>query len=362
MRKQSGFSLIELVVAMAVLALIMGAMVHLFGGSVVSLHAGSKQEVVYEEARLVMNELKTTLRYADKDSIKLGEIDGKMSCSYSGTMWNRHMDIGEGKNKDYEITVKWKDDTKKQLEITRKNSPDGKPKTTFFPQDINNSAFTYEDKFDGEFPIVAKTVTLNNGDNVVLYQITLPVQYVLNGKPQLQTLTTKVVPSRDGITETPEEKMRREYMEILSVGLKIAALEKLTSKEEKLRDEVYAFFGKTGSYYLTNNDNIRKYMYEKLYNSAWPSVKLTTASGGITTVYFHPVAHDNANIENTFIMGRDNSLLVNSWVTKSLYDHKRKKWMITNEKAESVMCKNWTELQQWMINHNYQDVTTVEYN
>lgn len=36
MKKQAGFSLIELVVAMAVLALIMGAMVHLFGGSVTS--------------------------------------------------------------------------------------------------------------------------------------------------------------------------------------------------------------------------------------------------------------------------------------------------------------------------------------
>ena len=31
MKKQSGFTLIELVVAMAVLGLIMGAMVHLFG-------------------------------------------------------------------------------------------------------------------------------------------------------------------------------------------------------------------------------------------------------------------------------------------------------------------------------------------
>ncbi|MCD7873904.1 MAG: type II secretion system GspH family protein [Acidaminococcaceae bacterium] len=70
MKKEAGFSLIELVVAMAVLALIMGAMVHLFGGSVVSLHTGSKQEVVYEEARLVMNELKTTLRYAERDSIE----------------------------------------------------------------------------------------------------------------------------------------------------------------------------------------------------------------------------------------------------------------------------------------------------
>lgn len=42
MKKEAGFSLIELVVAMAVLALIMGAMVHLFGSSVVSLHTGSK--------------------------------------------------------------------------------------------------------------------------------------------------------------------------------------------------------------------------------------------------------------------------------------------------------------------------------
>lgn len=40
MKKQSGFTLIELVVAMAVLGLIMGAMVHLFGSSVTSLHVG----------------------------------------------------------------------------------------------------------------------------------------------------------------------------------------------------------------------------------------------------------------------------------------------------------------------------------
>lgn len=58
MKKQSGFTLIELVVAMAVLGLIMGAMVHLFGSSVTSLHVGARQEVVYEEARLLMNELK----------------------------------------------------------------------------------------------------------------------------------------------------------------------------------------------------------------------------------------------------------------------------------------------------------------
>ena len=107
MKKQSGFSLIELIVAMAVLALIMGAMVHLFGSSVTSLQAGSKQEVVYEEARLLMNELKTTLRYAD--SINPQNPDDKIS--YSGTMWNRHMDIGaaDADNISYDITVEWFD-------------------------------------------------------------------------------------------------------------------------------------------------------------------------------------------------------------------------------------------------------------
>ena len=61
MKKQSGFTLIELVVAMAVLGLIMGAMVYLFGSSVTSLHVGARQEVVYEEARLLMNELIRTV-------------------------------------------------------------------------------------------------------------------------------------------------------------------------------------------------------------------------------------------------------------------------------------------------------------
>ena len=101
MKKQSGFTLIELVVAMAVLGLIMGAMVYLFGSSVTSLHVGARQEVVYEEARLLMNELKTTLRYADKDSIKYPEPD---VLTYSGTMWDRHMDISQGNNKAYNIS------------------------------------------------------------------------------------------------------------------------------------------------------------------------------------------------------------------------------------------------------------------
>ena len=358
MKKQSGFTLIELVVAMAVLGLIMGAMVYLFGSSVTSLHVGARQEVVYEEARLLMNELKTTLRYADKDSIDPEQPTVSTSkFSYKGNLWDRHMDIAQGTNKEYKVTVEWKDDTKKQLQVTREDITDGSKKITVFPNDSNNSIF------EGKFPVTSETLTLNDGNTVIMYKIALPLQYEFNGQMKTQTLETKVVPSKDEVTETPEEKMRREYMEILNTGKKIDAKEQLTSKEEKLRDDVYAFFGQAGQYYLTNNDNIRKYMHEILYNGAWPSIKLTTASGEKTTVYFHPVAHNKSNIENTFIMGRNDSILAQSWVTKALYDHKRKQWMYSNEQnGSAVMSKNYEELQQFMKSHDYQDVQKVEYN
>ena len=363
MKKQSGFSLIELIVAMAVLALIMGAMVHLFGSSVTSLQAGSKQEVVYEEARLLMNELKTTLRYAD--SINPQNPDDKIS--YSGTMWNRHMDIGaaDADNISYDITVEWFDagGGLKQLKVIRTDKTKNGSKRTkeiHFPNDSANSLF----KGDSAFPITSESIKLKDGNSVIMYKIALPVQYEFNGQMKTQTLETKVVPSKDEVTETPEEKMRREYMEILNTGKKIGAKEQLTSKEEKLRDDVYNFFATTNNtYYLTNNDQIRKYMYEKFYNGAWPYAKLTTATGETKTIYFNPVCHVNANSENAFIIGRDSSSLANSWVTKALYDHKRKQWMYSNEQnGISVMSKNYEELQQFMKSHDYQDVKKVEYN
>lgn len=363
MKKQSGFTLIELLVAMAVLGLIMGAMVHLFGSSVTSLHVGARQEVVYEEARLLMNELKTTLRYAD--SINPQNPDDKTTIlSYSGTMWNRHMDIGadDAGNIPYDIKVEWQDagGGLKQLKLTRTDeTKDGgsKQKVVIFPQDSANSLF----KEGSPFPITSEAVTLQDGSSIVIYKIALPVQYELNGKMKNQTLETKVVPSEDEIVETLEKKMRREYMEILNTGRKIEIKEQLTGKEEKLRDAVYTFFGKTGSWLLTNNDNIRKYMHGMLYNGAWPSVKLTTANGVALSVYYQPVCHDTANAENTFIMGGVQPALANSWVTQSLYHHKRKKWLTTG-KAAAVMSENWEALQQWMIDYSYQDVAKVEYN
>lgn len=359
MKKQAGFSLIELVVAMAVLALIMGAMVHLFGGSVTSLHTGARQEVVYEEARLLMNELKTTLRYADKDSIKLEKLDDKTTTfSYSGTMWDRHMDIKDGQNISYDIIVRWKDagNGLKQLEVKR--FTDGKLETTtLFPTDSANSVF----KEGSPFPITAETVY----KEVVMYKIALPVQYLLNGKRQTQTLETKVVPSRDEITETPEEKMRREYMEILEIGLIEQNNGPLSSKQEKLRDDFYAKMSKNSSH-LRSNDRIREYMCKEIYGGHWPSIDLTTSTGTkISSVCFQPACFDMTNVDNVFVMGRefnvryDYSTWVGGWSVRTVYDHKRKLWR--TGAGTTVMSKNWDELEALMEKQNYQDVKKVEY-
>ena len=323
MKKQSGFTLIELVVAMAVLGLIMGAMVHLFGSSVTSLHVGARQEVVYEEARLLMNELKTTLRYADKDSI---------------------------------------DPEQPTVSTSKFSYTDGSKKITIFPNDSNNSIF------EGKFPVTSETLTLNDGNTVIMYKIALPLQYEFNGQMKTQTLETKVVPSKDEVTETPEEKMRREYMEILNIGLKIENGEKLSDKEKKVYDEVGKYYNRYDKYPFTNNDKIREYMCNEIYGGHWPSIDLTTSTGTkISSVWFQPVCFDMANVDNVFVMGRefnvqdDYSTWVGGWSNvRSIYDYKRKVWRTGTKNL--VMSKNWNELEALMEKQNYQDVQKVEYN
>ena len=113
------------------------------------------------------------------------------------------------------MTVEWKDDTKKQLQVTREDITDGSKKITVFPNDSNNSIF------EGKFPVTSETLTLNDGNTVIMYKIALPLQYEFNGQMKTQTLETKVVPSKDEVTETPEEKMLKEYTSLVSIRHKL---------------------------------------------------------------------------------------------------------------------------------------------
>ena len=351
MKKQSGFTLIELVVAMAVLGLIMGAMVHLFGSSVTSLHVGARQEVVYEEARLLMNELKTTLRYADKDSIDPEQPTVSTSkFSYKGNLWDRHMDIAQGTNKEYKVTVEWKDDTKKQLQVTREDITDGSKKITVFPNDSNNSIF------EGKFPVTSETLTLNDGNTVIMYKIALPLQYEFNGQMKTQTLETKVVPSEEGEKETIEERIYKSYHLLLSIAEKKASGTALTSSEQVEYNKFENYYISKGianiDYCISNNDKLRTYILETKFNGTWPA---KTING--VDVYMQPYCDINSKptTNNVFVFGSTSVMNESSnknWNTNYIYDYERKSWytgntiMIANKSLEKIKSemnsKGWT--------------------
>lgn len=351
MKKQSGFTLIELVVAMAVLGLIMGAMVHLFGSSVTSLHVGARQEVVYEEARLLMNELKTTLRYADKDSIDPEQPTVSTSkFSYKGNLWDRHMDIAQGTNKEYKVTVEWKDDTKKQLQVTREDITDGSKKITIFPNDSNNSIF------EGKFPVTSETLTLNDGNTVIMYKIALPLQYEFNGQMKTQTLETKVVPSEEGEKETIEERIYKSYHLLLSIAEKKASGTALTSSEQVEYNKFENYYISKGimniNYCIGNNDKLRTYILETKFNGTWPA---KTING--VDVYMQPYCDINSKptTNNVFVFGSTSVMNESSnknWNTNYIYDYERKSWytgntiMIANKSLEKIKSemnsKGWT--------------------
>ena len=351
MKKQSGFTLIELVVAMAVLGLIMGAMVHLFGSSVTSLHVGARQEAVYEEARLLMNELKTTLRYADKDSIDPEQPTVSTSkFSYKGNLWDRHMDIAQGTNKEYKVTVEWKDDTKKQLQVTREDITDGSKKITVFPNDSNNSIF------EGKFPVTSETLTLNDGNTVIMYKIALPLQYEFNGQMKTQTLETKVVPSEEEEKETIEERIYKSYHLLLSIAEKKASGTALTSSEQVEYNKFENYYISKGianiDYCISNNDKLRTYILETKFNGTWPA---KTING--VDVYMQPYCDINSKptTNNVFVFGSTSVMNESSnknWNTNYIYDYERKSWytgntiMIANKSLEKIKSemnsKGWT--------------------
>ena len=371
MKKQSGFTLIELLVAMAVLGLIMGAMVHLFGSSVTSLHVGARQEVVYEEARLLMNELKTTLRYAD--SINPQNPDDKTTIlSYSGTMWNRHMDIGaaDADNISYDITVEWLDagGGLKQLKVIRTDKTKNGSKRTkeiHFPNDSANSLF----KGDSAFPITSESIKLKDGNSVIMYKIALPVQYEFNGQMKTQTLETKVVPSKDTGTSSIESQLMKAYEEILMLGIKVKITlglgnptkpneSDLTVKEYELyNDFMNKIQGedKRNNSSLTSNDSIRKYLIKEKFDGTWPIKNINGVD-----LYIQPYCHlynNDPKTSNIFIYGstkvKDTS--TNDWNTNYIYNMEAKSWY-TGNKTIGIANKSWSTVKSEMQSKGWTSV------
>jgi len=172
MKKSRGFTLIELVIGMAATVIILGGIVAVLRGGLGSMLTGQDQATAFANARAVMEDITTTLRYADDFNLN---SDGSVTYKYGDD--NTISLNGSTPSR----TIAWKDSTHKQLVITKDDGT-----KVEFPSNASNSAFSsdeYKTAFknvtgnelsDGQIPILA-----NSTDNV--YNIILPVKHEIKG-------------------------------------------------------------------------------------------------------------------------------------------------------------------------------------
>ena len=199
MKKKAGFTLVELVVGILITMLIMGALVSLFSSSVQSEISGFKQQEAYAQARLMLNDLKTTLRYADSAAVFYDTSGNKIASptydntkiaskvEYTATIYNLKTEA----NEDISLAIEWKDNSKKQLKITKEVGT--ATEVSYFPNSTVNSVF----KGDGsDFPLYI------NASDSSLYHISLPYKYkfVLSGD-KTDILATDVLKHADAAPE-----------------------------------------------------------------------------------------------------------------------------------------------------------------
>lgn len=190
MQKRNGFTLLELIVGMSVFLLIIGGIVGLFTTGIQSFLTGKEQAGTYAEARAVMNDLKTTLRYADKTTLSLTAN----TLSYEGSLV-----LGTETSKDetsFSREVTWVDDSHQQLKIRRVDN--GKEVTVTFPSNVKTSAFS-EAQYLKVYETIAgvtpepKPFPIFQKVNDDVYNIVLPIKHrVTNNANKVEVLRTKV--------------------------------------------------------------------------------------------------------------------------------------------------------------------------
>ena len=103
MSTKKGFTLVELLVGITIVLLIFGSIIGIFGSSFKLSQTGLKQQEAYAEARQALQEIKTTLRYADKNSVVFNAEHTLMT--YSGKYFDKHWEAAQGANVLYRMTL-----------------------------------------------------------------------------------------------------------------------------------------------------------------------------------------------------------------------------------------------------------------
>lgn len=369
MYTKKGFTLVELLVGIAIILLIFGGMIAVFGSSFKVSQTGLNQQEAYEEARLAMQEIKTTLRYADKNTVAFSAANTLMT--YNGKYFDKHWEADKGANVFYKMTLDFSNG--KQLVIKKEMSQGTEKKQTVltFPKLEANSAFIstkegaasqawLEWKDSGTpFPVreIVLASTKNAGDDKIVYEIILPIKYLGTDK-QVKTdvLRTTVNPT-DLDDENIENKVYRLYTRVTDIAAKWngygAEWNKLSLSDKNEIQNFYHYYYDTykewgrGSKlltttvdpnsvceYLGNNERIREYLeYTKFIGHAYPMEQLDDGSSNGVQVQVEPTGKADASgsrivipSESVFVYGRSSFGAGSIWYTDYIYNHETQIW------------------------------------
>jgi len=354
MRKNAGFTLIEVIIAIVLMGIIFGALIGLFSKGVKQQQAGVSQQELFTQARAIMSEIKTTLRYADIDSITFfsGTTETKLTSdstdftgitkmAYTSKMFSNNYDAVGGSEEAVDVTVELQQPsgwTHKQMKVTKTI---GTTTTTYvFPEKDANSLFTTTTNF----PIIpAKLISSMAVD---LYKIDLPMQYAISGSMKEEHLRTSVAPlPADTTANDPWVILRNNYIDIAKLIQKYYAGGTLTTVE-LAKVTVYKSYGNNS----LSNDALRAYVYNVYYGGAWPSGKVTKADGTTATVYAQPfwVVSTTGDTQDTFIFCQESSAQQPGWYTKYIYNTDTSKLYIRSSPT-SVNTWVWSTLKNTIL-------------
>ena len=369
MSTKKGFTLVELLVGITIVLLIFGSIIGIFGSSFKLSQTGLKQQEAYAEARQALQEIKTTLRYADKNSVVFNAEHTLMT--YSGKYFDKHWEAAQGANVLYRMTLDFSNG--KQLVIKKELVQGTEKKQTVltFPKVEAHSAFIstregaaapawLEWKNSGT-PFPVREIVLAGANNAaadnIVYEIILPLKY-LDAEKQVQTdvLQTTVGPT-DFDDEKMETKVYHLYTRVTDLVAKwngsSAEWNKFTWSEKSEIQSFYHYYYDTykewgrGSKlltatvdpasvcdYLGDNERIREYLeYVKFTGHAYPLVQLDDGSPNGVQVQLEPTGKADSSgsrivipTASVFVYGRSSFGAGSIWYTEYIYNHETQTW------------------------------------
>lgn len=224
LKKTRGFTLIELVLGTAILMLIIGAIAMLFGTSMQAFVNGNDQATAYAEARAVMNDIKNTLRYADRGSIEFDADVGVLeynsvgyekakesATSKSSVQVMDSSDKTNGTARTFYRKIEWNPGSENtQIKITKIDN--NKNSEVIFPNNAKYSAFSDSTYYKAWLDATGLEMS---GSTFPIYEapagilnIILPVKYNFKGGSfKVDVLRSKV--SVEEIQDDPEIPRRQ---------------------------------------------------------------------------------------------------------------------------------------------------------